>query len=202
MITDYNSLPLGTYLEIDEVLRSDSDEFDRQARILAILSGKTFDDILALPLDEYASMAAQSAFLRVPCPPATAPDRVIVSGLVLIPEKNFTKITAAQYIDFQTFSKGGTAKLPELLSALLIPEGCKYNDGYDPAEVVEAVRTLPLPVAIGLAAFFFARLSESIADSLTSLTGALKTMSPTKKAETEALLTQVRKSLAGVGLHV
>ena len=202
MIDNYNTLTLGLYLDIDAVLQSDADDIDKQVRIIALLDGTTPEAVLALPLKEYSAKAAATEFLRHDCPPISAPSRVISGDLVLIPTKDFTNITTAQYVDFQTFSKGGTAKLPELIAVLLVPEGRNYNDGYDVAEVVRVVRDLPLPVALGLSAFFFGQLVQSIQASLTSLESAAKSLPKARRAELERKAEDMQRLLRGVGLHV
>ena len=202
MIDNYNTLTLGLYLDIDAVLQSDAEDIDKQVRIIALLDGTTPEAVLALPLKEYSAKAAATEFLRHDCPPISAPSRVISGDLVLIPIKDFTNITTAQYVDFQTFSKGGTAKLPELIAVLLVPEGYKYNDGYDVAEVVRVVRDLPLPVALGLSAFFFGQLVQSIQASLTSLESAAKSLPKRRRAELERKAEDLQGILRGVGLHV
>lgn len=202
MIDNYTNLPLGLYLDIDAVLQSDAEDIDKQVRIIALLDGTTPEAVLALPLKEYSAKAAATEFLRHDCPPISAPSRVISGDLVLIPTKDFTNITTAQYVDFQTFSKGGTAKLPELIAVLLVPEGRNYNDGYDVAEVVRVVRDLPLPVALGLSAFFFGQLVQSIQASLTSLELAAKSLPKRRRAELERKAEDLQGILRGVGLHV
>ena len=202
MIDNYNTLTLGLYLDIDAVLQSDAEEIDKQVRIIALLDDTTPEAVLALPLKEYSAKAASTDFLRHDCPPISAPSRVISGDFVLIPTKDFTNITTAQYVDFQTFSKGGTAKLPELISVLLVPEGRNYNDGYDVAQVVRVVRDLPLPEALGLNAFFFGQLVQSIQASLTSLELAAKSLSKQRRAELERKAEDLQGLLRGVGLHV
>ena len=202
MIDNYNTLTLGLYLDIDAVLQSDAEDIDKQVRIIALLDGTTPEAVLALPLKEYSAKAAATEFLRHDCPPISAPSRVISGDLVLIPTKDFTNITTAQYVDFQTFSKGGTAKLPELIAVLLVPEGCNYNDGYDVAQVVRVVRDLPLPVALGLSAFFFGQLVQSIQASLTSLESAAKSLPKASRAELERKAEDLQRLLRGLGLHV
>lgn len=202
MIDNYNTLTLGLYLDIDAVLQSDAEEIDKQVRIIALLDGTTPEAVLALPLKEYSAKAAATDFLRHECPPVSAPSRVISGDFVLIPTKDFTTITTAQYVDFQTFSKGGTAKLPELIAVLLVPEGRNYNDGYDVAQVVRVVRDLPLPVAIGLSAFFFGQLVQSIQASLTSLESAAKSLPKRRRVELERKAKDLQGLLRGVGLHV
>lgn len=200
MIDNYNNLPLGTYLDIDAILQEDADELDKQVRIISILSGRTTDDILALPLQEYAALSAKTDFLRHECPPVSAPSRVISGDFVLVPTKDFTTITTAQYVDFQTFSKGGTQKLPELIAVLLVPEGHTYNDGYDIAGVVRVVRELSLPVALGLSAFFFGQLLQSIQASLTSLESAKTRLPKRRRAQLEQRMKDLQGLLRGVGL--
>jgi len=202
MIDNYNTLTLGLYLDIDAVLQSDAEDIDKQVRIIALLDGTSPEAVLALPLKEYSAKAAATDFLRHECPPVSAPSRVISGDFVLIPTKDFTTITTAQYVDFQTFSKGGTAKLPELIAVLLVPEGHNYNDGYDVAKVVRTVRELSLPVALGLSAFFFGQLVQSIQASLTSLESAAKSLPKRRRAELERKAEDLQGLLRGVGLHV
>lgn len=202
MIDNYNTLTLGLYLDIDAVLQSDAEDIDKQVRIIALLDGTTPEAVLALPLKEYSAKAAATDFLRHDCLPISAPSRVISGDLVLIPTKDFTNITTAQYVDFQTFSKGGTAKLPELIAVLLVPEGHNYNDGYDVAQVVRVVRDLPLPVALGLSAFFFGQLVQSIQASLTSLESAAKSLPKQRRVVLERKAEDLQGLLRGVGLHV
>ena len=45
MIDNYNTLPLGLYLDIDAVLQSDAEEIDKQVRIIALLDGTTPEEI-------------------------------------------------------------------------------------------------------------------------------------------------------------
>ena len=203
MIDNYNDLPLALYLRIDAVLQSDADELDKQVSIIALLSDTPEADLLAMPLPDYAALANKTAFLREPCPPATAPERVIVGELVLNPVRDFTQITTAQYIDFQTFSKALPQRLCELLSVLLVPSTARgYNEGYNVADVQHAVGTLPLPVALGLVGFFFARLNASITASLTSLEGMAKKLPKEKASKVQTMAENLRSRLAGLGLQM
>lgn len=201
MIDNYNDISLGLFLKVDAILQDfDAEPIDRQVRIIALLSGMTEEDILALPLQEYSVLSAKTDFLRHECPPVSAPSRVISGDFVLVPTKDFTTITTAQYVDFQTFSKGGTAKLPELIAVLLVPEGHTYNDGYDMGAVVNVVRELSLPVALGLSAFFFGQLLQSIQASLTSLESATTRLPKRRRAEMEQRVKDLQGLLRGVGL--
>ena len=170
MINNYEALDLGRYMKIDKILHTPAEEIDKQVQIIAVLADMPEDKVLLLPLADYSAMAKQTAFLGTVCDPVKVDGSpVVLDGLRLIPTKDFTKINTAQYVDFQTFAKDFPGTLPELLSCFLVPEGKAYNDGYDIAEVQKAVRTLNVPTAIGLVAFFLLSFSESIAASVTSL---------------------------------
>ena len=153
-------------------MESQAEDLDKQVEIIAILSGKTADEVLLLPLAEYSAMAAKTAFLREYCKPTEIGEDWRYEDLV--PVTDFRKINTAQYIDFQTFSKDFPHTLPQLLSVFLVPEGMAYNDGYDVLFVQEQVKKIPLADALGLAAFFFARFVRLTEDSLTSWASDLK----------------------------
>ena len=201
MIDNYAVLTLGTYMKINAVLERDGEELDKQVEIIAILADMTTDEVLLLPLSDYAKMAAQSAFLREPCKPTQISEDWTYGYLV--PTTDFRKINTAQYVDFQAFSKNFPASLPELLSVFLVPDGMDYNDGYDVTEVQEVVRSIPFPDALGLAAFFFGRFLELTRASLTSWEREMKTSRSSK--EREKILDRMREVQAllrnaGVGL--
>ena len=201
MIDNYDALTLGAYMRVNAVLETDADELQKQVEIIAILADKSPDEVLLLPLTDYAEFAKQTAFLRVPCKPAEVGEGWRLGELV--PVMDYRKINTAQYVDFQTFAKGFPGTLPELLSVFLVPEGKAYNDGYDVAEVQERVRAVPFPVALGLAAFFFEQFLKLTADSLTSWEAEMrKTKNEREKEKILIRIMQVQEILraAGVGL--
>ena len=204
MITRYEDLPLGEYMKIDAILRGEGDELEKQVRIIALLSGNTEDEVLALPLDEYASRSAKAAFLAKPYQQSGEVKRTakefVIGGMTLIPTTDFTKITTAQYVDFQTFAKEFPATLPQVLGVMLVPKGKRYNEDYDMAAVVDAVKQLPMPVGMDLAAFFFARFAQSTTAMLTSLEKALpRTSNPAKREALKAKIRMAKTLLAHVG---
>lgn len=198
MIDNYDALPLGTYMRVNAVLDGDGDELEKQVQILAILSDKATDELLLLPLADYADMAKQSAFLRVPCKPATIGEDYRYQDLA--PVLDFRKINTAQYIDFQTFAKDFPKSFPQLLSVFLVPAGMAYNDGYDIAVVQEQVKGIPMPEALGLAAFFLERLLRLTEDSLTSLDKEMRRMKdPEKRKEIRERITRIQTLLQSAG---
>lgn len=201
MVTRYKDLTLAMYLEIDGILRDEwAEEIDKQVSIIAILDGKDPAEVLALPLADYAAMAAQTAFLREVCKPVPYEGKALGN---LQPVTDFRELTTAQYVDFQTFAKRLPSSLPEVMGIFLVPEGCTYGEGYDTGEVVERLRLLPWPEALGMAAFFLQSFAESIRDLLTySEASAARTKDPRKRKALERKIREVQALLktAGAGL--
>lgn len=169
IIDNYRDLPIGMYLDICEIdRREDIEELHKQVQILSLLTGEAEEDIYNLPLEEYKVLAAKSNYLRNPYEGEILMAKSYkVGAFNLIPVEDFRKITTAQYIDFQTFSKEGEKRVVELLSTMLIPKGSKYNQGYDVIEVQKAIREeLSVADALTLFAFFFVQYRQLIKDSL------------------------------------
>lgn len=172
IIDNYRRLPIGKYLEIVELCETEMDELDRRVKIVSVLSGLTEDEVLNLPLPEFTDLSAKAKFLDTLCPenliPAVAKSYP-VGEFVLVPVTDMRKITTAQYIDFQTFSKDKDKNLVEMLSCFLVPKGCDYNDGYDILDVHRAIREeMSVAEVIALLAFFFKSWVLSIRDTLSS----------------------------------
>lgn len=199
IIDNWRDLPLGVYLDILDIQRTEQDELARQAAILAALAGMNAADVLQLPLDEYKRLRAASEFLGQECPDnlVRTADRYDCPPFTLVPVKDYDKLTVAQYVDFQTFAQNAEAHLPELLSVFLVPEGHRYMEGYEAKDVQASIRDwLNVADALGLAARFFAWSSTSTRNSLDFsrvLAGAMPE-GPTK----EKILKKIRETEAGL----
>lgn len=208
IIDNYRDLSIGMYLDICEIdRREDIEELHKQVQILSLLTGETEETIYDLPLDEYKHLVIKSNYLRKPYEGEVLTAKEYrVGKWVLVPISDFRKITAAQYIDFQTFSKEGEKRIVEVLSTMLVPKGKKYNQDYDVVELQNALRThLSVADALTLFAFFFVQYNQLIRDSLICCREEAMKIPDKKKREqilkeverTEALLAK-----SGVGLHV
>ena len=199
IIDNWRDLPLGVYLDILDIQRTEQDELARQAAILAALTGMNASDVLQLPLDEYKRLRAASEFLGQECPDdlVRTADRYDCPPFTLVPVKDYDKLTVAQYVDFQTFAQEPEAHLPELLSVFLVPEGHRYMEGYEAKDVQASIRDwLNVADALGLAARFFAWSSTSTRNSLDFsrvLAGAMPE-GPTK----EKILKKIQETEAGL----
>ena len=203
-IDNYRDLPIGKYEEICRLCDTEMTEIDRKVAIVAILTDKTEDEVLALPLDKFTEYSAKSRFLEQQCPENLIPGvarSYSVGGFVLLPVTDIRKITAAQYIDFQTFSKERETKTVEMLSCFLVPRGHDYNEEYDVLEVHDAIRKeMSVAEVLALLGFFFEKWLRSMRTTLTSSMRLLKKTDPEKEKELMAAYRNLVDSLtAGDG---
>lgn len=205
IIDNYRDLPYGKYEEIVRLCETEMTDVDRKVAVISVLTGKTEDEVLRLPLDTFTRYSAATRFLEAECPenliPAVARSYP-VGGFVLVPVADMRKVTAAQYIDFQTFAEDRDHRAVEMLSCFLIPRGCDYNDGYDVLDVHRAIRDgMSVATVLSLLAFFFKSWVESIKAIRTSLKREVRRIKdPTARMAAMATMVRLRDSLtAGDG---
>lgn len=195
IIDSYDKLPLGIYLDIMALVEDTTlEEDDRQLSIIALLTGETEDALLKLPILDFRRLAEKARFLEDQVPrPAAVPKVIRLGGVDLIPTTKVTKITTAQFVDYQTFAKEGHKRLVEQLSCFLIPAGCEYNEGYDIDYVQNAIRDyLTVTQAQGLAAFFFRRWTVLVGSSL--IYSALMARKIRPKEKRKEMKAQIRQA--------
>ena len=206
-IDNYRDLPVGKYEEIVRLCNEEMTEVDRKVAILAILTGKTEDEILKLPLPTFTEYSAKSRFLEKECPENLIPgvSRAYHLGeFVLLPVTDIRKITAAQFIDFQEFSKQKETKMVEMLSCFLVPRGMDYGEGYDVLDVHQAIREeMSVAEMLALIAFFFGRFIKSSRRITTYSIRMMRKKDPEKAKEMEAKYKEMVDSVkGGVGLRM
>ena len=204
IIDNYRDLPIGMYLDICEIdRRTDIDELHKQVGIISLLSGMAEEDIYALPIGDYKTLASKTRYLSHPYDGEVLTAKVYsLDGWVLQPVQDFRKITTAQYIDFQTFAAEGEKRIVEILSTMLVPKGKKYNQDYDVIELQNVLRRcLSVADALSLFAFFFVQYQQSIKDSLTfSKEAAMKLRDPEKKKRVLKEIQKQEQHLKEIGV--
>ncbi|WP_418981694.1 hypothetical protein [Alistipes sp.] len=180
MTDSYETLSVGKYEKLLQA-RADYEQKDVNAlnlAILAILTDRSEEELLDLKLPEFRALTDRAGFLRTAPRPEPVARRYRLKEYDLRPVTDVRRMTAAQYIDFQTFAREETGCTAELLSCFLIPRGRRYNDGYDIREVQAAIReSLPITRGLGLLAFF---LKKSRQSTISTLRSSIRTMKRTK----------------------
>ena len=205
MIDNYNKLTIGKYQEVLEAIRDYEDEHERNTALIAVLSDQEPDEVLNLSLSEYKKRVDGLRFLLEEPVQAPIKNRYRIGDMELDLCADLSKLTAGQYIDYQTFIKDVENNMVELLSVFLIPKGKKYGD-YDMGEVHEAIRkNLSICDALGLSAFFLALSQALIESTLTSLIRRMKKMkrkakTPEEKKKLEEAIMNLEAGGAGLPL--
>jgi hypothetical protein len=140
--------------KLQELLKIDNEE-ERLIEVAQLLLG---EEVLNLPVAEFSKKVKELDFLQSEMPSGIPPKKITVNGRKYYLDCLLGNVTTAQYIDFTNHSK--TNDICKMLSVFLIPEGHKYNDGYDILEVMKDIKDLPVTVVYDTAFFFGKHYSE------------------------------------------
>lgn len=199
MIDNYESMPFQTFKRLLKACETATDDTQRTVSVLAILTSKTEDDILNLPIAEYGRLAQIAQFIGTQ--PTNVPVRAEykLGDFTLEPTLRIKDMTAGQFIDFQEYVKDEDKDF-ELLSCLLIPKGCKYCEGYDVEDVQSALREhLLTRDAIALKSFFVASSVASLPTIVTSSEVLRKKLTRKERREMRKAARVLRSLKNGVG---
>lgn len=198
---DYSNLPIGKYYEILDVCNSDISPIEKDIAIIAILADVTEDEVYKLKADEVYELQQQLKFLAKKANNKhTSVKKLKIAGKNYKVMSKLEDMNIAQYVDFQfSWKNDYITNLPEILSIFIIPEGCKYNEGYDLAEVREDIKNnLSIDVALDIAFFLRKKLVALIKSKLLYFRLILWTMKlrmkdKKLKKQMEELISQYKK---------
>ena len=97
-------------------------------------------------------------FLNKECPRHPIKSHYTINGVKYDSNFDITKITTAQFVDFRNYAANG-AKIEDVLSVCLIPEGHSYNDGYDITKLKADCLQMPITNAQSIGFFFQKQLT-------------------------------------------
>lgn len=150
IIKDWKDVTLGIWQRMNEISQREN-EIERIVGFVALFNGMLEDDVLAMPLDEFKEYMKGLGWMNTPPEMEQPKQEYVVNGHTYELTMNFHKLTTAQYIDFQSYTKSDDYSL--MLSVFLIPKGKKYGD-YDVWEVQKDLRDMPVGEVLGLMGFF------------------------------------------------
>ena len=195
----WNHITGEQYWEIFDILNSEASDLQKQAELIALIEGKSVDEILSLDMSSAAELINKLEFLnKFELSKRYHPSSIIIDNKKYNVYPNLANLNVAQFIDYQSFiAQPFRESYDKILSIFLIPDGHEYNSGYDILEVQEAIRTKLSWLEIqNLLNFILVKYADSYVHSLTSLTKKVrKEKDPKKKMEMERNLNQLMKSL-------
>lgn len=150
-INGWEDVTLGIWQRMNEISQRE-DEIQRIVGFVALFNNMTEDDVLAMPLDEFKERMKELAWMNVPPEIEQPKEEYTINGKQYVLTMNFHKLTTAQYIDFQSYTK--SEDYSQMLSVFLIPKGKKYGEGYDVFETQQDLKQMPVGEVLGLMGFF------------------------------------------------
>lgn len=145
---NWSNITLKKYIQIQEIL-SVQDEYT----VFNLIDTIYDVDSQSLPISEVKKY--DISFMGNQIPKAKLKDTYTLNGTTYKSNLDLTKVTAAQFIDYQNYFKEKPLCYEKLLSVFFIPKGCeKYNTGYDISKVQQDVLELPIDVVHTISFFF------------------------------------------------
>ena len=184
---NWSDITIAKNKQIVELFEKYKDNLDDPMfvyELTAVAYGKPFEWIEAMTISEANAYANTLNFIREKPKVRVAKQFYYLNGHKYKVTFNMQNLSTSQYIDFQQLADSAKDMPAEFLSVLLIPDGHKYNDGYNIDDVVYDIENYMLVEdCLALTAFFFNLLRISIRRSIRSLA------SLEKKAMKEGLMT-------------
>lgn len=162
MIDNWTKVTVGKYEEIRRITNSGRDVTEVNTELLSVLTDIDVEDLLDMPLMRYNNLLQCTGFLYDEIPQRMVATKYVLGGVTFDVMLNIEKMTAAQFIDYQNYIKDIDNNLVPLISIFLIPQGYKYNDGYNIIEMQNIIRNNLCIIDANALAAFFLRWYESL----------------------------------------
>ena len=166
---NWDSITIEKYYDLQDILNDEvDDDITKNVKMVALITDIDEDEVWNMDMAEAGEYISRLQFLNKFELPDNPNMKFNLPGYQLKVMKDVSKISVAQYVDFQNFVKLPLREgMEKILSIFLIPEGCKYNDGYDIIDVQKEIReNLSFRVAEGLLSFFIEKYGELLIHSL------------------------------------
>ena len=166
---DWENISIDKYYEIKDILDDEEDDdITKNVKLVAVITDKDEDEVWSMDMAEAGEYISRLQFLNKFEMPKNPNMKIKLPNYDLVVIKDLSKISVAQYVDFQNFVKMPLKEsMEKILSIFLIPEGCSYNTGYDIMDVQKEIReNLSFRVAEGLLSFFIEKYGELLIHSL------------------------------------
>lgn len=172
----WEEMTIERWQDIQEILSEEgTDAVDKNVKLVGYMYDIPDEDAYNLPLDDFSKALDGIGWL------GSEPVIPEPSDTYLINNKKYTvclnqrEITTAQYIDFRAFNTDVPKNIHLILSILMVPEGHRYNDGYDIEQVQRDIQQyMRITHALSLVRFFFQLYVALTTNSLRSLMKTLR----------------------------
>ena len=163
MITSWKEMPIGVFMKISEVNKSDYNDDDKLFHIAALLNNMDYEDFINLPLNESRDIIAKAAFMYNEPKAGKMKKTYVIGSRTYRVMRNMDDMTTAQYLNYQSIAERPVDEtMADLMAIVLIPEGKVYGD-YDMQDVTEEIRDhFNIEDALSVADFFTRLFEKSM----------------------------------------
>lgn len=144
----WSDVKLWQFNKLQELSKIENEE-ERMIEVAEVLLG---ENVLDLSVAEFAKKMKELNFLKEPIPSNVPPKKITINGVKYYIDCLLGNLTTAQYVDYTNHCK--TMDMCKMLSVFVIPEGHKYNDGYNIMKVMKDIEEFPITVVNDMAFFF------------------------------------------------
>lgn len=151
----WDDISVTQYQEIIEAQKIAKDDDELALMLVAICYKLSMEEVYDKDYRTVMEMAKGVRFVNRPPVPGAVPSTLTLGGHKYTVTKDFTKLTTAQYIDFQQLAEHPEEHMAEFLSVIIIPKGQTYANGYDIKEVRKDIEEhLSVKEALSISSFF------------------------------------------------
>ena len=190
-----------TYWEICDILNDpDDSDMDKSAKLCCCIEGMDLDDFYNLPVNDATKKINQLSFLNDFKLIRHYHPNYIQLGEYKCKVVNVEDMCVSQFIDYQNFiSQPFRDNYYKILSIFLIPDGYKYNDGYNILEIQNLIRKMTWREVQSLLGFIMIGYIKSLLTSLRYSIKMVKKMKEGKeKQEMEKQMEQIKEKIRGL----
>ena len=185
MKTSWTDITVKDFQYIYNLEKEDPE--DKLLKLIALVNGLDYEDILDMPITELERHFNDIDFL------GREPQSVLVKGTYELNGRIYKvymkELTTAQYIDFKQLADKYYEHLAQFLTVFIIPAKHRYGDGYDLDVARQDIETMSIVDAKAIASFFLTRYVISTRIFLRFSIAALrKEMRRTKDPKEKRLL--------------
>lgn len=182
----WSDISLKKFYEIQDILSVEDDY-----TILNLIDCVYGVDCQSMPINKLKDF--DILFIKEPIPEVKLKNKYTINGTVYNSNYNLTKVTVAQFIDYQNYIKNKPVKYEDILSIFFIPENCDtYNTNYDIEKVKSDLLELPIDVVHSICFFFNRQLQLFLSLFPSSLMREVKKMKMDKQKK-KKILEQINK---------
>jgi len=151
----WNDITLRKWTEIESIYKKKyEDEILQTADIISVVF--EIENPMELSPAEFSKYVEQLSFLTKPIPEKKLCNSYTINGTLYNFKGNIMEVSMGQLMDWRQFSTKEPIDYAECLSVFIIPDGHKYNDGYDMDKTLNDIKSLPIGDVLKLWNFFLA----------------------------------------------